>query len=90
MEGTVDEDALAFVEKWVEDNTVSIAANLRAEKAESLAEKCLRDAAEAGYSEEDIEQAAEELTDGEDLATYIEMALDKADDEELADEDDEE
>lgn len=86
----MDEDALAFLEKWVEDNAVSIAANLRAEKAESLAEQCLRDAAEAGYSDEDIEQAAEELTDGEDLATYIEMALEKAADDEPEDEDDEE
>lgn len=86
----MDEDALAFLEKWVEDNTVGIAAHLRAEKAESLAEQCLRDAAEAGYSDEDIEQAAEELTDGENLATFIEMALEKVDEEELADEEDEE
>lgn len=86
----MDEDALAFLEKWVEDNAIGIAAHLRAEKAESLAEQCLRDAAEAGYSDEDIEQAAEELTDGENLATYIEMALEKADEEEVADEEDEE
>jgi len=82
----VDEDSLAFLEKWIEDNTVGVAAPLRAEKAESLAEQCLRDAAEAGYADEDIEQAAAELSDGEDLATYIEMALEKAAEDEDEDE----
>jgi hypothetical protein len=84
----MDEDTLAFLEKWVEDNAVGIAAHLRAEKAENLAAQCLKGGAEAGYSEEEIEEAAAELTDGEDLLTYIEMALETADEEEAWDDDD--
>lgn len=84
----MDEDTLAFLEKWVEDNTVAVAASLRAEKAESLAEQCLRDGAEAGYSEEEIEEAAAELTDGGDLASLIETALERADNDEVSEDED--
>jgi hypothetical protein len=77
-----DDDTLAFLEKWVEDNTSAVPAELRAQKAESLAEQCLRDAAEAGFSEDDVAEAASELSDGDDLAAYIEQALEKASDEE--------
>jgi hypothetical protein len=78
----MDDDTLAFLEKWVEDNTSAVPAELRAQKAESLAEQCLRDAAEAGFSEDDVAEAASELSDGDDLAAYIEQALEKASDEE--------
>lgn len=87
----MDDDALAFLEKWIEDNAVVVTAHLRAEKAEALAERCLRDAAEADISEEAIEEAAAELSEGSDLAGYIEAALESAanDDADDGDEDDE-
>jgi ATPase subunit of ABC transporter with duplicated ATPase domains len=83
----MSDDALAFLEKWIEDNTVAITAHLRAEKAEDLAVQCRKDAAEAGFSEEEIEEAIEELSDGEELAALIEEALDKAEEEEESEED---
>lgn len=76
----MDDEALAFLEKWIEDNAAPITANLRAEKAESMAEQCLRDAAEAGFTDEQIEEAVAELSEGNDLAGYIEEALEKASD----------
>jgi hypothetical protein len=85
----MDDDTLAFLEKWVEDNSAALPAELRAQKAESLAEQCLRDAAEAGFSEEDVEEAVAELSEGGDLASYIEQALDKASDDEDEFEDEE-
>ena len=88
----MDDEALAFLEKWIEDNAVAVTAHLRAEKAEALAERCLRDAAEADISEEAIEEAAAELSDGGDLAGYIEAALESAsnDDDDGDDEDEDE
>jgi ATPase subunit of ABC transporter with duplicated ATPase domains len=83
----MSDDALAFLEKWIEDNAVAITAHLRAEKAEDLAVQCRREAAEAGFSEEELDEAVEELSDGEELATLIEQALDRVDDEEESEED---
>jgi hypothetical protein len=84
----MDEDALAFLERWVEDNVRPIAVRLRAEQAEVLAAKCYQDAADADISEEALDEIASEATDGSDLTAYMEAALDKADD--LATSDDEE
>jgi len=81
------DDALAFLEKWIEDNAAPVSAQLRAEQAETLAERCMRDGAEAGFSEEELEEAAAELSEGTDLQTVIEAALEKAEDDEYADED---
>jgi hypothetical protein len=76
----MDDDALAFLERWVEDNVRPIAVKLRAEQAEVLAAKCYQDAADADISEEALDEVAEEATDGGDLTAYMETALDKADD----------
>jgi SOS response regulatory protein OraA/RecX len=83
----MSDDALAFLEKWIEDNAVAIAAPLRAEKAEDLAVQCRREAVEAGISEEELDEVIEELSDGEDLAALIEQALDKVEEDEESDED---
>lgn len=85
-----DDDVLAFLEKWIEDNIVVTPPRLRAERAENLAEQCRKDAEEAGFSEEELDEAIEELAEGDDLSTYIEEALDKAEDEGDDDGDDEE
>lgn len=82
------DDILAFIEKWIEDNVAPVEANLIPERAESLAEQCYREAADAGFDESEIEEAVAELADGEDLASYIEAALEKAEEDEEADEDD--
>ncbi|CAN0452006.1 unnamed protein product [Phaeothamnion confervicola] len=84
----MDDEALAFLEKWIGDNVVPTDASLRAEKAEDLAVQCYREAADAGFSDEDLQAAAEELSEGSDLATLIEAALAKAG-EEVDDDNDE-
>ena len=83
----MDEDVYAFVEKWIEDNVAPTDASLRAERAENLAADCYKDAAEAGFSEEEVDEAVEELSEGAGLAAYIEAALDKADEDEEVEED---
>lgn len=83
----MDDDVYAFLEKWIEDNVVPIDANLRAERAENLASECYKEAAEAGFSEEEVDEAADELSEGAGLAAYIEAALDKAEEEEEVEED---
>ncbi len=85
-----DDDVLAFLEKWIEDNVVATPARLRAERAESLAEQCRKDAEDAGFSEEELDEAVEELAEGGDLSTYIEEALEKADEEDSEDGDEDE
>jgi hypothetical protein len=76
----MDDEALAFLERWVEDNVRPVAVRLRAEQAEVLAAKCYQDAADADISEEDIDEVAAEATDGGDLNAYMEAALNAADD----------
>jgi hypothetical protein len=88
MEVSMDDDALAFLERWVEDNVRPIAARLRAEQADVLAAKCYQDAAEADIAAEALDEIAEEATDGGDLVAYMEAALDNADDLVATDEDD--
>lgn len=83
----MNDDVLAFLEKWVEDNVVPIDASLRAEKAELLAERFYREAADAGFEEADVEQTVQELADGEDLASYLEAKLENVDDEEDVEDD---
>lgn len=83
----MNDDALAFLEKWIEDNAVATTAQLRAEKAEDLAVQCRRDAVEVGFSEEELDEVVEELGDGDDLAALIEQAMDKLDLEEGDEED---
>lgn len=53
---------------------------------ETMAERFYRDAAEAGFAEEDLEEVIAEVADGEDLASYIEVALSKAEDDETDEE----
>ena len=84
----MNDDALAFLEKWIEDNVMVTTANLRAERAEDLAVQCRREAVEAGFSEEELDEVVEELSEGDDLAALIEQAMDKLDVEE-EDEDEE-
>lgn len=76
----MDDEALAFLERWVEDNVRPVAARLRAEQAETLATKCYQDAAEADITEEALNEIAEEATDGGDLVAYMETALENAED----------
>jgi hypothetical protein len=83
----MDEDALAFLERWVEVHAVAKSSASRSELAEKLAGQCYRDAEEAGFDADAIDEAAAEATDGEDLIAYIELALEGAED---GDEDDEE
>lgn len=83
----MDEEALAFLERWTEDNAAPISAKLRAEQAEILAVQCTREGADAGFSEEALEEAAAEATEGGDLVAYIEAALAKANEIEATDED---
>ncbi|HEX2842144.1 hypothetical protein [Hyphomicrobium sp.] len=78
----MNDDALAFLEKWIDDNVVSTPANVRAERAEDLAVQCHREAVEAGFSEEEMDEVLEEVSDGADLATMIERVMSKLDDEE--------
>jgi len=78
----MNDDALAFIEKWIEDNAVPSAAKQKGDQAESLAAECFREGVEAGFSEDELEEAASELSDGADLAALIEVALEKAEDEE--------
>jgi hypothetical protein len=85
----MNDDALAFLEKWIEDNAVPTPAKLRGDRAETLAAECFREGAIAGFSEEELEEAASELSDGADLAALIEVALEKAEDEEADDEEEE-
>jgi hypothetical protein len=73
-----DDDVLAFLEKWIEDNAVATPARMRAERAENLAEQCRKEAEEAGFSEEALDEAVGELAEGGDLSSYIEEALEKA------------
>lgn len=63
---------------------------MRAERAESLAEQCRKEAEEAGFSEEDLEEAVGELAEGGDLSSYIEEALEKAEEDDSDYGDDEE
>lgn len=83
------EDLLAFFEKWLNDHITPTEESLRAERAEGLAELFYRDAAEAGFDEDDVVEAASEITEGEDLVTFIEAKLDAAtsDEDEIEDED---
>lgn len=81
-------DAVAFLERWTDEHVSPVSAALVSEQAVRLSEKCLADAEEAGFSGEQIEEAAQEINDGYDLISYIEAAL-KADDLGEADEDDE-
>ncbi len=85
--GIMSDDIYEFLEKWIVDNVEAIDRSLHAERAESLAELCYKEAAEAGFSEEEIEEAAAELCDGEGLASYIENKLAQAHAEESEDED---
>lgn len=84
------DDALAFLEKWIEDNAVSTPVQQRAERAESLAEECRKAAENAGFSEDELDEAIAELGDGEDLSTYIEDALDRVVEEDSEEEEEEE
>src|SRR5262245_42332998 len=67
----MDEEALAFLERWIEVHAVSEGASSRSELAEKLAGQCYRDAEEAGFDSDAIDEAASEATDGEDLIAYI-------------------
>lgn len=84
------DDALAFLEKWIEDNAAATPVQLRAEKAESLAEECRKAAENAGFSEDELDEAIAELADGEDLSTYLEEVLDRVVEEDTEDEEEEE
>jgi hypothetical protein len=72
------DEVRAFVWKWVEDAVVPTDAGLRAEHTEALAADCYKDAAKAGFSEEEIDNAVGELNLSNCLASYIRLALDKA------------
>lgn len=85
----MDEEVLAFLERWVEVHAVAAGAASRAELAEKLAAQCYRDAEEAGFDSDAIDEAAAEATDGEDLIAYIEQALEKSEEDELAEDDEE-
>jgi hypothetical protein len=80
--------ARAFLERWIEQNVKAGGDD----DAEALASSCKADADEQGIPEDELNEAAEELSDGDDLVTVMENAIEQA---ELAeyddpDEDDEE
>lgn len=83
----MNEDALAFLEKWIDDHVVATPANVRLERAEELAVEFHRDAVEAGFSEEELDEVLTEVGDGADIATMIEHVMSKLDEEEEEEED---
>jgi len=80
----MDDDVYAFLEKWVEENVAPVDAGFKSERLDDLVGRCLRDAEEAGFIESDVEEAAAELGDCDDLTAYLEAALEKVGEEELA------
>lgn len=74
--------ARAFLERWIEENVQSGPAGPRTSEAERLATACAAEAAEQGIAEAELAEAAEELSDGDDLITVMENAIEQA---ELAD-----
>jgi hypothetical protein len=79
----MDDLALAFLERWTDENVVAVTTSDQRAEAESLAASCIEDAAEEGISLEELEEVTEELAEGQDLVAYFERALEKARLEEL-------
>ena len=74
----MDDLAIAFLERWIEENVTPVPVNRQVAEAERLAATCLRDAAEEGISEDDLAEIAAEDSDGDDLVTYLAKAIEKA------------
>jgi hypothetical protein len=73
------DDARAFLERWADDNIIPNTSKSRDAYIDALVAKCYRDAEEGGLEAPDIDEAAAEATDGEDLPYFIETALERAD-----------
>lgn len=70
----MSDDALAFIERWLEENIDDTDHD-----AEQLAQQCLSAARDAGYTEDQVEEAASELSeDGGDLISLIEAKINTA------------
>jgi 20S proteasome alpha/beta subunit len=85
MEGAMNDLAIAFLERWVEEHVTPVPAGRQAAEAERLAAACIRDAAEEDITEDELTEIAIEDSDGDDLVAYMMKALDKAELEELDD-----
>lgn len=77
--------ARAFLERWIEENVQSGSAGYGTAGAEKLATACTNEAAEQEIPEEELAEAASELSDGDDLISVMEAALEQA---EMAEDDD--
>lgn len=65
-------DALDFLHRWGADNVQPVPSS-KLDAAESLAARCIVDAAQHGISEEDLEVAM-----GQDLVSYMSDLIDNA------------
>lgn len=75
--------AIAFLERWIEENVSAVPGAKQTAEAERLAAACIRDAAEEDITEDELNEIANEETDGDDLVTYMSKAIDKTSMEEL-------
>lgn len=72
----MSDDAKTFLEQWTEENVTAASSS---SAAEQLAEECIRDAKGAGYTRNELEEAAGELSDDEhDLISFFEAAIENA------------
>jgi hypothetical protein len=70
--------ARAFLERWIEENIQSGSERPEKGEGERLALQCLKEAEDQGIAEEDIDEAAQDLSDGEDLVAVMENAIEQA------------
>ncbi len=69
--------ARSFLETWVTENVQTVAAEDQPATAESLAAACIADGAKQGMTEEDLQNASAEASQG-DLVSYMSGAIDAA------------
>ena len=74
----MDDLAIAFLERWIEENVTPVTANRQEVEAARLAAACIRDAAEEDISEEELTEIASADSDGDHLVTYMVKAIEKA------------
>jgi hypothetical protein len=86
----MDEMAMAFLERWVEENVKPVPAGRQQAEAERLAAACIHDAADEEISEDNLQEIASEETDGDDLVSYMSNAIEKAAADDLDDQEGEE
>ena len=70
--------AIAFLERWIEENVSAVPGERQEDEAERLAAACISDAAKEGITEEELEEVTAEASDGDDLITYMSKAINRA------------